>query len=716
MLRKTLGVVLAIMIALTGCTQYIFPEDWWPPRPNDKPSSGELTPEEIAKGIDFEQLNEDISAELVGTDVPGILVTASTNNPASSMVYSNIGARNTSEKIYIDVVFEASGYRNSATTLISGGRMILTAMGDSNNSPIELSTYTAKTVEALETSTTIGNQTVSESVEITITTPSVIEGTVNVSSDSVVFTDLKIETPSSNFGATITVGNIEIPINQVINDITEGYNGLFDGGYGTESNPYEIRTTQQFLNIGDENFQEMLLEGDNEDLFFELTGDIDLRGHSGYVGTVFSGTLDGNNHTITGSNSIHHIFRYNYEDVEFDDINIVFDDESVTLLVQYPGFKSDVKLGNESYQYDKDSMRLLFNDVDYSSPANNMDYYYSVRDNNFAFYADGSVTASETYFDGDFELSWTTTAYTENNERINYIVTIDECDVTGNFIGGFSNSGSAIFVGGQYGDTEIAVRNSSFTGELTGYNTALLVANSNLCIPGKNGVTDTNFTIENVICNGIIESYSNNGSVYFSNSKEFEGAFAGTLNESPYQPLSSANALEISDVSDNKFNSNNKLSIINPEVAIGTEAFQFKLSLPSVFWYANPLDNSPVSSTDSNTFTVEYSANEEPANVYAAMPITRREADILSSEVPEFATIDWNNANISAEGNPYSFVQVNDDWYLVIDYVSNEDLMYSKTGIPSSLSGYKYMTRVIALALDHNNEVIATSAQLILSE
>ena len=80
------------------------------------------------------------------------------------------------------------------------------------------------------------------------------------------------------------------------------------GGYGTESNPYEIRTTQQVLNIGDENFQEMLLEGDNEDLFFELTGDIDLRGHSGYVGTVFSGTLDGNNHTITGSNSIHHIF------------------------------------------------------------------------------------------------------------------------------------------------------------------------------------------------------------------------------------------------------------------------------------------------------------------------------------------------------------------------------------------------------------------------
>ena len=695
MLRKTLGVVLAIMIALTGCTQYIFPEDWWPPRPNDKPSSGELTPEEIAKGIDFEQLNDDISAELAGDDVPGILVKASTNNPASSMVYSNIGARNTSEKIYIDVVFEASGYRNSATTLISGGRMILTAIGKSDSSSIVLSTYTAETVEELETSTTIGNQTVSESVEITITTPSVIKGTVNISSGSVVFADLKIETPSSNFGATITVGNIKIPINQVINDITEGYNGLFDGGYGTESNPYEIRTTQQFLNIGDEDFQEMLLEGDNEDLFFELTGDIDLRGHSGYVGTVFSGTLDGNNHTITGSNNISYMFRYYLEQVTFKDFTVVFDDSNITLLVFHPAMVA-TEYNSANYIVEDETLSITFDNVDYRIPKGNEDYYYPVRDNNFALYLDGTVPQGYAVIDGvvSDDVLWTHKAETIERNRILHIAKITNCDVVGNFIGGFSNSGAAIFVGGQFCDTIINVTDCSFDGSLVGQYTSLLVGNVSSCPAGKMNATN--------VSGGIIFSTSGNGSLFFGNSKD--SSIINAVNVTGgYKTLNAGNSISVTNTGEN-----NRIEITDSNI-LGAEVYQIKLSLPSLYWYDNDIHGGETGTTDSNTFTIEYPINEEEA-IYIAKPITRLEAEALSDTVDAFKEINWDDSKVSANGLRYVFVNVDGTMFLVIDYSNYPSIvMYSDSGVPENLDEYKYLDFRIVIALDSNNNIVGAS-------
>ena len=706
MLRKTLGVILAIMIALTGCTQYIFPEDWWPPRPNDKPSSGELTPEEIAKGIDFEQLNKDISAELAGNNVPGLLVTASTNRPAGSMAYSNIGARSASEEIYIDVFFEASGYRNSATTLISGGRMILTAIGNSDNSSIVLSTYTAETVEVLETSTTIGNQTVLESVEITITTPSVIKGTVNVSSGSVVFSNLEIETPSSNFGATITVGNIEIPINQVINDITEGYNGLFDGGYGTESNPYEIRTTQQFLNIGDEDFQEMLLEGDNENLFFKLTGDIDLRGHSGYVGTVFSGTLDGNNHTITGSNNISYMFRYYLEQVTFKDFTVVFDDSNITLLVSYPAMVA-TEYNGANYIVEDETLSITFDNVDYRIPRGNEDYYYPVRDNNFALYLDGTVPQGYAVIDGVIsdDVLWTYEAETIEGNRIIHIAKITNCDVVGNFIGGFSNSGAAIFVGGQFFDTTINITDCSFEGTLAGQYTSLLVGNSIYCYPGhpETFPYKCKLTARNVE-GGNIVSTSGAGTLYFSNDTNTT-AISATNVTGNYEKLQPVDAVLVTNTEENQ-RINVSLATNIPSAVM----YQVKLSLPSLYWYDNGIHGGgETGTTDSNTFTIEYPINEEEA-IYIAKPITRLEAEALSDTVDAFKEINWYDSNVSANGLRYVFVNVDGTMFLVIDYSNYSSIvMYSGSGVPENLDGYDYLDFRIVIALDSNNNIVGAS-------
>ena len=81
----------------------------------------------------------------------------------------------------------------------------------------------------------------------------------------------------------------------------------FDGGSGTESDPYRIANGPQFLY-----FVNMVngpvtngSQGNNcSGLYFILTDNINLHGNSimpiGYWNAAFSGTFDGNGYTISG--------------------------------------------------------------------------------------------------------------------------------------------------------------------------------------------------------------------------------------------------------------------------------------------------------------------------------------------------------------------------------------------------------------------------------
>ena len=709
--------IAAILIAITACQpKYIIIPI---PETSGKPA---ITIEDVGKGFDKEKLSNDIQDEINGIkDVEGLKANLSKTAQLSSLTGNSISTRAITIPETVYIIVEFSGYQNSETTIIRNGSMLLTATGkasQTSENTLSLEKYTAQSIAPMTFETTINNETSTNKVSMNITNALITGDVLFNSSGEINEEDIKItiEAPAQHSGSTITIDDKEIPIDQLDSDITAGFNGLFADGYGTMNSPYQIGSTKQFLNIGNIDFQEYLLEGNNENLYFELTSDIDLRGYSGYVGTVFSGTLIGNNHTITGSNKIHHMFKYNYEDVRFEDINIVFDDESVTLLVQYPAFFSDEEISAESFRYDKDSMKLEFIDVDYSAPQNNKEYYYPVRDNNFAFYADGSITASETYYNGDFVYSWTDTMETSTGEPVNYIITIDQCDVSGSFIGGFSASGAAIFLGGQYCGTEIHVANSSFSGILTGYNTSLLVANANNCVPGTGSYSGQyNIDINNIAIDGSIISYSDAGSLYFSNSKNTTSVEGSIENLSAYKTLQPANLLIINNSDYNKITANSRISISNPEAATGAKTFQFKLSLPTLYWYENDNSASASSETNSNTFTIAYQEDDPIPDIYVAKPITRKEAEILSTQYPAFNSLDeaaWADAYISAEGYPYIFTQVDDDWYLVIDYINNQDLMYSAHGKPSNLTGYKNLTAAIALALNENNEVIATSKQI----
>ncbi|MFY0516239.1 GA-like domain-containing protein [Lysinibacillus sp. UGB7] len=73
----------------------------------------------------------------------------------------------------------------------------------------------------------------------------------------------------------------------------------FSGGYGTESEPYQVSTIQDWL----------AMEGANKDAYYELLNDIDFGGKSAQL-NVFNGKLNGNGFTIKNGTATVGLFAY----------------------------------------------------------------------------------------------------------------------------------------------------------------------------------------------------------------------------------------------------------------------------------------------------------------------------------------------------------------------------------------------------------------------
>ena len=84
------------------------------------------------------------------------------------------------------------------------------------------------------------------------------------------------------------------------------------------------------------------------------------------------------------------MFRYYLEQVTFKDFTVVFDDSNITLLVSYPAMVA-TEYNGANYIVEDETLSITFDNVDYRIPRGNEDYYYPVRDNNFALYLDGTV-------------------------------------------------------------------------------------------------------------------------------------------------------------------------------------------------------------------------------------------------------------------------------------------------------------------------------------
>ena len=688
--------VFLFVFIVVGCTEpKMFP---LPDRPGHI-TGEEITTEDVGKNFDFEAFSRDIESALKNPGSVTGLYAKMTTEQQATIASSRNSVRNSNISNTVYIVVEFDGYKNSTATFVRTGSMLLTAKGTISGNTLSLKTYTVQQVKPMEVVTTKGTSTSVNQVTIAIPNAS-ISGTVEFDAQGAIAkSEIQIDPPEAHSGATITVGTEEIPVDQINPDVSDGFNGLFAGGYGTENAPYLISTTEQFMNIGDAEFQDYLLKGNNENLYFELTSDINLSDEAGTVAEVFSGTLNGNNHIIYGSNDISHIFTYYFENATFKDLTVEFASSNVTLLVSNPALEVTGTNADGDYIAVDDSLTLTYENVDFRVPEGSQ-YYYPVRDNNFGFYADGTIPEAYPVENGNIssEVAWSYNVITEDGSRLFHEINITDCDVEGNFIGGFSNSGSAIFIGGQNFDTTINLNNCSFDGTLTGEYVSLLVANANMSYPGNPATFpyECNITA-NDVRGGNIVSYSGAGSLHFSNAattSEIEGTITGN-----YEKISPENALTVSGTTANE------AITVSQNIPLSTcERYQVKLSLPTLYWYDRGTGSSYTGETNSNTFTIAYGANES-ISIYTAKPITRFEAESISG----FPVIDWTTAGHSEEGLPYVFIQVEDDWYLVIDYGTDVVKMYSANGLPTMLNEYDYLKLRIALALDSDNKVIGTS-------
>ena len=700
MFRKILIVVLLFALLLTSCTQYVFDfDDWF----NNLPEK-EITIDEIARGINQEKLNEDIKAEIEGTkDVSGLIATATTERPRTlntSVLQSKALVPST---IYFIVEFD--NYESSNNTVISSGSMLLEAIGlVQDDSTISLQTYSAITTSPMVTTTSSRGQYRTENVSISIPSAT-ISGSVTISENG--FIDnitITISTPEEHSGSTITIGNTEIPMDQVSGGISEGFNGMFAGGYGTAENPYEISNARQFLNLGNEDVQE-LIKNNNDGLYFELINDIDLRDHTGYAARFISGTLDGNYHRIICGDGMPFMFEYSYEDMTFENINIVFGEGTVTRLFTYPAISSEGSVyglvntgaGNDNlYLYDKPSMNLTFNDVDFIAPGNT-DYIFG--DNNFALYI-SNIGAFDIFVDEELYYSSLPAIYTSgdsdtNREFLDFNVTLENCDVSGNFIGGFGGSGAAIFTGGQFLGAHVKLENCNYDGTIEGLNVSMVVANSSGCNTSGSSIEAVNVT------GGTVIAYSGRGSLSYANSNEeipgVSGEYIGADGKSEILVNNSA----LNDV----------LEITGIQGGTDVNYYEIKLFLPSMFWYDNINDTEWTARTDSNTFTIKIAPDIlESSEIYIAKVLSKTDADNLALNNPLFADIPETSWDRTSGSFPYAFINDSEKSivYMVIDY-SPLIRMYSDDGAVTSVDELKYPSRLIILARNSNDGVVGVS-------
>ena len=709
-MKKTISLVLCIVLlslSFTACRNSSPIPPWALVPGDDNGNQGieGITPQKVAEGIDLDQLSKDIASSVNGTHVPGLKTSLSAVDPTQNAAGFKI-ARNTSRSsvqsvVYITVEFIGGYSQNDGATVVSSGKIILTASGNPGTDSLTLNNYSGKTVEQLAVTTTAGGLVSNDKVEITIPRAA-IKGTATFNGTEIAISGTDIEAPEAHTGATITVGNVEVPVDEVSEGVTAGFNGLFAGGYGTEQNPYIIKTTAQFEHLGHSDVQKLFLQGENDNLYFRIENNIDLSDHSGLVGEVFGGHLIGDNITITCSNNMPYLFNYAFEDTTFKDFRVLFGAREKTLVFSYPAVKSLTTTPGTgendvpSFTYDKPTLTINFDNVDYEASSDNS---YRVKDNNFGFYSYGTSPTVYLYDESGYQsVTFYFNGETPDGTALAYTVNIENCDVKGNFYGGFSGSGAAIFAGGQLCGMQLNIKDSSFSGTLEGYNTSLIAANSSSCWL-DDGKTQTTINVDNVT-GGTIISYSGAGGVIFSNAKyDLAGASA------EYKAISPANALSV-----NGKGNNEKVTITANSSVAGITKYQYKLSLPTLYWYDNGVNKANTGETNSNTFTIEYSAAETAPDVYIAKPITRIEAEALSKAVSEFASLDWENAATSTDGEKYIFVKTSDNTqYLVIDYNDNGLRMYSENGLPSNTNSYGYLKVLIALGLNDSNEVIATS-------
>lgn len=718
--------ILLLLFSITACRPtYLIPV----PVPED-PDSWEITAQVVASKLDLQQLNTDIIQDLKDSSISGLDAKWRTANPSAATQYSaSIASRasssarsgNIQDEVYIIVTF--TDYKqDNGNVHITDGELILTAKGTVGTSNLELSSYSAATTKPLEISTTVNNQTARNSVQITIPTGE-IKATISITDNEITVNgDITISVPPAYSGAAIIVDSTEVPVDSISDDadITAGFNGLFADGYGTRENPYEISNATQFMNIADEQVQKMFRHGENDSIYFELTGDIDLRNtKKTVIANLFSGNLNGNNHRIYVNNQMNYLFNYLFEDTTLSDFSIILGDTNPTRIFYSPAFLASGSFNGydrgytnspssaTAYIYDKPTLTITMDNVDFIGPEDRFCY---LGDANAALYASDNCSVAAALYnnnlDPDTFMSCVYTADTTNPSDEEYWtvyqINLSNCDVSGNFTGGYSDSGAAIFIGGQLYGTQVTITDCSFNGLLEGWNTAVAIANSNGCTIDK---TSSAVTISG-LSGGTVTSFSGKGSAEYSNAKNSTVLPSGGDISCTFT-VNNSYALDSPEK-----NNDEKIEFADP-ASTAASYYQVKLSLPTLYWYLDETSSSFIAKTNSNTITLNFSTSDElqAASIYKAKVLTLLEAEHIADNGNGFGSLSSAEWVTSDEGYPVAFIEDNGTQYLIIDYSSRLGyaFMYSDSGLKTDTSSYKELSKVILIAKDANGKTIATS-------
>ena len=522
--------------------------------------------------------------------------------------------------------------------------------------------------------------------EVTLTYSVTGDGSVTVTyskdgGGSVAFTGTKF-TPAEagTYVFKFTAKNAD-DVTRTLTVITE-QDALFANGKGTASDPYQIETAEQFMNLAK---MKSVFVAANQEYYFDLTKDIDLSDvetKTNYYLEVFAGTLNGKNHKIFGANSAAYIFEYAYNNSTFENITVEFGSANITRLVAYSAFKATSENGG-NFKTDLASVTLTYNNVDYIG-ANNAVYF--MGDNNSALYYNNNCTLMFAYWENAFVDTWNDTTIVEGtSDSLIFNINLTNCDVKADFSGGGGNSGAAVYLGGQiYEFTKVSLKNCSYEGTFTGKNVGVVFANKNI----TEEYLSTNVKIENLTVTGKINSLGGNSGITFSNGKaEAEGVT--DANKACVNNIAADATLAISASENGEYSIT---AATNKDVSY----YEIQLNLKSIFWYRdNTYSGESYARTDSNNVTIRVEKDKiSETGVYKAKAISLHEALEEGIVDDEFVCDKTFESGLS-----YGYITASDNTvYLVIDY--------EKAGMYCLFSSVEYVTASI-FAFDSSDTPVA---------
>lgn len=429
---------------------------------------------------------------------------------------------------------------------------------------------------------------------------------------------------------------------------------LFNGGIGTEEQPYEIATAEQFLNLSE--MENEILSAETP-YFFVLTADIDLsdKTAAGYAGSgkyfvkVFGGTLDGQDHKILCGDAANNVFHYFYNDTIFKNIVVTLGETSVTRLVG-SGVYTASGISGANYTTDLESVTLSYQNVDYVG-AEGVSYF--MGDNNASLYHNQNCTAMSAYYEGVFVDTWVDGTYVKDTTNLlTFNILLNGCDVTADFTGGYGASGAAVFLSGQIGEvTSVTFDTCSYTGTFTGKNVGILFANSAWT---KDYLAQVE--VKDLTVNGKVYTLGASGITFGNNSTEAEGVTDANKACVVNQPADAK--LAVSGAQNGEY-------AVTAATNADTAYYEIKLSLKTVYWYRDDTYTGDwYAQTNSNniTFRVEASALSS-TGIYKAKAISLHEA--LEDGIVDGEFVCGTQCK---EGWSIGYAEKDGVKYLVIDY------------------------------------------------